>query len=114
MRQAFERVRSIEIMKHSLLHVVWSLKKGFQSVHIPNTSFSLYRKNLRIQSYRRLRRPFSKQYKVYVHYHGEIIQSPVWNDSLIIKIVMAGKRMHKNLRTHTMIEGIRVYFKYVD
>jgi hypothetical protein len=101
-------------MKYTLLRVVWSLKMGFQSVHIPNTSFSLYRKNVRIRTYRTFQRPFVKRYKVRVHYHGEIIQNPVWNDSLVFKIVMAGKRMYKTLRTNTMIEGIQVCFEYVD
>jgi len=87
---------------------------GFQSVHIPNTSLSLYRKNVRIQSYRTFKRPFSKRYKVTVYYHGEIIQSPVWNNSLIFKIVMAGKRMYKTLRTNTMVEGIQICFEYTD
>lgn len=100
-------------MKYSLLRVVWSLKSGLLSIQIPNTSFALYRENVRIRTHRSFQRPFYKKYKVSVHYHGQIIQSPVWNNSLILKIVMAGQRMHKTLRTKTMIEGIQVCFEYL-
>lgn len=101
-------------MKCSAIHVIWSIKSGLTSLHIPNTPFHLNRTNISIKKYRSLKHPFSKQYKVRVLYHGKIIQNPVWNDELIFKIVMAGQRMHKTLRTHTMIEGIRICFKYIN
>jgi len=99
-------------MKNVKVRVIWSLKHGMQSLHIPDTNFQLHRKDISIKSHRRLCNPFRRHYKVKILYNGDIIKSPVWNDDFILKILMAGMRMHETLLAQTFIEGIQVLFDY--
>lgn len=96
-------------MRHPSLNVSWSIRKGIQSLQVPDSSYILTRKNIKIT-----RGWIRKTLRIKILYHGEIISNPVWNDELVKKIIIKGERMSRTRRKCTIIEGIQINFHYVE
>ena len=100
-------------MRHPSVNVLWSIHNGLQSLKINNTSHRLTLHNLQISRHRKMKNFFRRTLDIKIVYRGEIIHAPVWNERLVRKIFITGKRMSKTKRRSTIIEGIQIHYRYI-